>query len=587
MPFQSKFKLLSAAIACALLSACDSSSVMSGVDAPPILDSDVSAAVNPVAVTRPLNSRPASSAGVEIFSDFVAAAKAAPQTGGDPSINLFRNSGFENGLLGWSGCTDNSVALSGDAFKGNYALEVKPGNCFYRTVDVVPGTSYKLTCRVKLQDARAWTGMGIAFGDEQFNELGESPVAVATSSEYTLIATSGVAPAGSTSASMWLHSDHGALVDNCRLRVGEVSDPTEDTGTEELLNNGDFSNLDSNGNAVAWTQGCDGYATANGSGLQVADGACVDQSFSEADLGSLRNKRVTFSCMVDAVQDYADLNLFFDDELAGNTVISSDRINRRAFVSADVRWVSNGFVSLFANNDLQVSDCRLETRDLNGSNTPVNTPVNTTPANPNGQPVPPPLQTARYRLTFVSEWSASKHPVNFPANAHFSGLVGAVHDKDLTVWANGELASPGIKQMAETGASDILRDELREAINLQTALSTIEGGGIALSPGRVSVDFEVTNEHPQISVTSMIAPSPDWFIGIHNYSLHRNGSFIDQRTVNLFAYDAGTDSGTRYTSADQATQTPEPIARVNSAVGDTSITNGRPRIGQFRIERLP
>ena len=42
----------------------------------------------------------------------------------------------------------------------------------------------------------------------------------------------------------------------------------------------------------------------------------------------------------------------------------------------------------------------------------------------------PPLTTtsietsARYRLTFSASWSVHTHPTNFPASAHFSGLVG-------------------------------------------------------------------------------------------------------------------------------------------------------------------
>ena len=37
---------------------------------------------------------------------------------------------------------------------------------------------------------------------------------------------------------------------------------------------------------------------------------------------------------------------------------------------------------------------------------------------------------ARYRVTFQATWSAETHPTNFPANPHFSGLVGATHNEN-------------------------------------------------------------------------------------------------------------------------------------------------------------
>jgi hypothetical protein len=61
---------------------------------------------------------------------------------------------------------------------------------------------------------------------------------------------------------------------------------------------------------------------------------------------------------------------------------------------------------------------------------------------------------------------------------------------------------------------------------------------------------------------AMIAPSPDWFIGVRNLDLMPGGQWANEIVVDLFAYDAGTDSGPSYTSPDQATQPPEPIALI-------------------------
>ena len=51
----------------------------------------------------------------------------------------------------------------------------------------------------------------------------------------------------------------------------------------------------------------------------------------------------------------------------------------------------------------------------------------------------------------------------------------------------------------------------------------------------------------------MVAPSPDWFLGVNSLSLLEEGSWVDSVVIELFAYDAGTDSGAIYTSPDEAT----------------------------------
>ena len=41
----------------------------------------------------------------------------------------------------------------------------------------------------------------------------------------------------------------------------------------------------------------------------------------------------------------------------------------------------------------------------------------------------------------------------------------------------------------------------------------------------------------------MIAPSPDWFMGLHDVSLFQNNKWVDDYTVNIMLYDAGTEDG--------------------------------------------
>lgn len=200
---------------------------------------------------------------------------------------------------------------------------------------------------------------------------------------------------------------------------------------------------------------------------------------------------------------------------------------------------------------------------------------------------PPPTESmASYRVTFNATWSAGSHPLDFPDDPHFSGLVGAVHNEQVQFWMNGQLATDGIALMAETGDKTILLEEVDTAIANGYANAAISGAGISTSPDTVSVDIQVSADYPQVTLVSMVAPSPDWFVGVHNLSLLADGAFVSRATVDLAVYDAGTDSGVRYTSADVDTQSPEPIGLLTSQPDDAPFQNGQPFVGQFVFERL-
>lgn len=192
--------------------------------------------------------------------------------------------------------------------------------------------------------------------------------------------------------------------------------------------------------------------------------------------------------------------------------------------------------------------------------------------------------TAKFQLTFHSTWSAATHPDMFPGNPHFSGLIGATHNQNGQLWQPGNLASPGIEVMAETGSKSPLMDEIQQAIQMGWADGLISGGGIGLSPGNVTVEFEVSAAHSLLSLVSMIAPSPDWFVGVHGVELRPGGRWIDTLTLELFPYDAGTDSGTTYTSPNAEPAVHNPITTLATA---PVIHEGMvPSFGNFVIKRV-
>ena len=189
-----------------------------------------------------------------------------------------------------------------------------------------------------------------------------------------------------------------------------------------------------------------------------------------------------------------------------------------------------------------------------------------------------------YTLTFESTWSASTHSTNFPSNPHFSGLIGSTHNLSSSLWEEGSTASDGIESMAETGSKSALKDIIKTLIDSNDAQVTIDGGNIGNSPGSVSVTFSISEEFPYVSVVSMLAPSPDWFVGVSGVNLRESGDWVAEKVINLYLYDAGTDSGPDYTSSNNDTNPKENISKLTSTTSGP-FNNGLPFVGTFTFTK--
>ncbi|MBT8400108.1 MAG: spondin domain-containing protein [Rhodothermia bacterium] len=176
--------------------------------------------------------------------------------------------------------------------------------------------------------------------------------------------------------------------------------------------------------------------------------------------------------------------------------------------------------------------------------------------------------TATYELTFESSWSAATHPTDFPPNPHFSGLIGGTHNESARFWDAGTVASDGIESMAETGAKTLLQGEVQAAISAGNAEFILSGGGISISPGSVSLTFDVSGSFPLVTVVSMLAPSPDWFVGTSGLNLMEGGDWRQQVVVPLIVHDAGTDSGTTYRSPNQDTDPAAVVSELTNSPFD-------------------
>jgi len=190
---------------------------------------------------------------------------------------------------------------------------------------------------------------------------------------------------------------------------------------------------------------------------------------------------------------------------------------------------------------------------------------------------------ASYTVTFTSNWTQTAHPHssgNLPSNAHWSKLVGATHNSDVVFLEMGEVASQGVENIAEQGSNGVFFSEVDAAITAGDAYYLVDGSGLATAEGQIIIsDIEVNEDFPLLTLLSMIAPSPDWMIAVNSVNLlDGNSDWIDQIDIDLYPYDAGTDSGVDYTSPNNDTDPQEPIS---SLQGVTPFSNET--IGSFSI----
>lgn len=183
-----------------------------------------------------------------------------------------------------------------------------------------------------------------------------------------------------------------------------------------------------------------------------------------------------------------------------------------------------------------------------------------------------PLQAEIYELSFEALWNASDHPTNFPAGAwpelpsaaHYSPIIGASHTETMTIWSSGALANEGVENVAETGNRTVLEAMIDGSPNVLSKI--VHPAGFATPDVTVGpLVFEVNDDHPLVSFTTMIAPSPDWFTGVTRLDLRDGGAFVDSLTLDLFAYDAGTEDGTLFSTDNPDTSPQGTIAMVDQA----------------------
>ena len=161
---------------------------------------------------------------------------------------------------------------------------------------------------------------------------------------------------------------------------------------------------------------------------------------------------------------------------------------------------------------------------------------------------------ATYSVTFQGAWTTTVTSGGVPSGAHFTTLIGGVHNAGVTFLREGGMASAGVEFMAELGGTSTLAAEVRAAE--PNALSVLQGSGGSIGPtGSSTINpVTLTTDHPRVTLLSMVAQSPDWFVGVSGLPLlDAQGDWLSSRSLNLYPWDAGTEEGTEFSLSNPAT----------------------------------
>ena len=162
---------------------------------------------------------------------------------------------------------------------------------------------------------------------------------------------------------------------------------------------------------------------------------------------------------------------------------------------------------------------------------------------------------ARYSVTFTRHWTEKTHPFEYPeagllTGPHFSGLIGASHNGAYKIFREGAKPTAGLEKLSEEGKHSPLDAEIQAAIAGGKAGALFETGPIRDAMGSEMTEVTVSSKFPLVSAVAMIAPSPDWFAGAMDVNLMEGGKWVASKTVDLYAWDAGSDDGKTYKAGD-------------------------------------
>lgn len=192
---------------------------------------------------------------------------------------------------------------------------------------------------------------------------------------------------------------------------------------------------------------------------------------------------------------------------------------------------------------------------------------------------------ACYDIELVGLWTEDRQGTAVPGPAHFTTLYGAVHDSRYRIFQQGGLASEGMELLAEDGDIGIVQNDVADELERGTAADEVCGAESVDATGSMTTSIVTDAGHTRLSFASMVAPSPDWFIGVDSLELWDDGAndWRDVIELELFVYDAGTERDDDAFSLDNDAEDPPKVVTV---AHDRIFPGGGAAIARVRIQRI-
>lgn len=194
-----------------------------------------------------------------------------------------------------------------------------------------------------------------------------------------------------------------------------------------------------------------------------------------------------------------------------------------------------------------------------------------------------PYSEAAYQATITGKWNSTDF--NVPAGVHFTALAGAVHNKAASLWMAGSPASRSLQYVAENGYATPLLTDVDTLICQGKALARLSAAAPPPT-GYRTLTFSANTNFPLLSFASMLAPTPDWFTGVHDLALYRQGAWVKDTTIQLYGYDAGTKDGDVFSYNQPATSPKQNIQRLDFSNASVLFKGLVLPIAELRLQKM-
>ncbi len=178
---------------------------------------------------------------------------------------------------------------------------------------------------------------------------------------------------------------------------------------------------------------------------------------------------------------------------------------------------------------------------------------------PAPEPEPPP-ETASYTWAVPEIRISPRVPGSLPDGVGTAPPLAMVaHSADLELFAEGAIASDGLKRLAEAGDSSVFLAEA-EAMGAEVLFDHQDDLLAFVLTGGATTELHI--DRPCVTYAQMFSPSPDWFFGAASLCfVDETGNWVEETMAELIAYDAGTREGTEFRKGmDPDTEPREPIS---------------------------